>query len=296
MSEQGGSAGGGTRAVRTLDDRVQSGVPATQYHGDVVESGLVEQPLIYDGNLPSRRFVDGQEVAPDGSEAELLVPGEDEHGTFVEKLGEKFYHADLALVGNGRSTVLLDSNEGPVERPPQVLQAAGDYEPSDADQMGAVIWLGKIAEIARDLKLSEATTHTFARRLLDFHSEVQAEVLEQDRLQAEATKAQLAPGDIEAINANLRKLPDGIGETIISARLPGGARLINELPIAQHYASLEVSGEVEQEWEAGDVASEYEELIQLMNTDIREFQQGKWRGRNISPSDRMLEIDRNRAA
>jgi hypothetical protein len=33
-----------------------------------------------------------------------------------------------------------------------------------------------------------------------------------------------------------------------------------------------------------------------MNRDINEFQQGKWKSTNMSGSERMLEIDRQRAS
>ena len=44
------------------------------------------------------------------------------------------------------------------------------------------------------------------------------------------------------------------------------------------------------------IGSEHEELTQLMNRDIGEFQNGKWKGSNMTPSERMLEIDMQRSS
>jgi hypothetical protein len=297
MTEYGGSAGGNTRGVRTLDDRIQSGVPATQYREGVIENDLVENALVvYDGNLPGRRFVNGQEVLPDGTEAELLVPGEDEHGAFVETRGERYYESDLELIrdGTGRDTVLQSD-----EAVPDLIQSVGHYKPTDADQFAAVIWLGKIAVIAQDLELDEERTETLARRLLDTYSEIRAAAEERDRLEAKAAKAELREEwghdyekNINAIEANLKNqglFPDGFGEEIVAARRADGTRLINHPTVPRFLAGLEVSGDDAD-------ASEYEELTRLMNTDISEFMGGRWKGSNQTPSDRMLEIERQRTA
>jgi hypothetical protein len=289
MTEYGGSAGGTTRGGRALADMVQSGAPATQYHDGVVSQpdiDLVEQPLVYDGNLPARRFIDGVEVAPDGTEPQHIIAGEDETGGFVESKGYRFSVSDLALAGGeGRNSVL--AAEGP-------LEAMGEYEPSEADQVGATIWVGKIGEIARDLKIPEATTIILVRRMLDTYSELRAAQEERDRLQAKATGAQLDPGDIDTIEAHLKDealFPDGFGEEIVTARMADGSRLVNHPTMARYLAAHEVSGGEQQD--AVD-ENEYAELTKLMGTDIGEFMSGNWRGMNITPSERMLQIDRQR--
>jgi hypothetical protein len=280
MSDNQGGSAGASRSLRTYEQLVQD----PEHTALVVE----QAPVLYDGNLPSRRFVDGVEVAPDGTESQLIISGDDETGGFVESRGYRFSISDLALAGGeGRNSVLAPEA-------PRPLESMGRFEPSDADHAGATVWVHKIGEIARDLKIPEATTVVLARRMLDTYSELRAAQEERDRLEAGATNAQLEPGALETIETNLRALfPDGFGEEIIKARKADGSRLINDPAYVQHLLSIEVTGGDEEQDEAVD-ESEYDELTKLMGTDIGEFMSGRWRGGTQTPSDRMLEIDRQR--
>jgi hypothetical protein len=105
--------------------------------------------------------------------------------------------------------------------------------------------------------------------------------------------------NIALINAHLMDqsfFADGSGELFVSARTPDGGRLINNPHIAKYFARMATRSERYVEEEFAIDGNEIDELNELMGRDIQEFQWGKWRNTNMSPSDRLLQLTRKMEA
>jgi hypothetical protein len=188
---------------------------------------------------------------------------------------------------DGRGTVLLDSDESA----PGLLQPAGMYSPTELDQAAVPIYWNRIMELGAQEGIPEQAAQNIARGVLDFYSQVRAAMEENESLQSKALKSQITPAGLDNIEANLRALPFGVGELLVAARLSDGSRLINDRNMVRWLLTRKGSEE-----NLVDVTSEYDELIQLLKSNITEFQGGRWKGTNQTPSDRMLEIERERVA
>lgn len=195
---------------------------------------------------------------------------------------------------------------------------AGDYEiakfPGHQWTEADIPVLDSFKEAAHAANFTQeqlnAATGWFVQRQEEARQELAERQMQLDRQDTQATRNLLRDqleGDfgpsLTLMDRFLKDndvFPEGIGEAIISARTADGHRLINNPAIAkfliesarrEYGDGAMITGQA-----AEAMNSEESELEKLLNTNIDEFQNGKWRNTGISPSERMLEISRQKAS
>jgi hypothetical protein len=213
-----------------------------------------------------------------------------------------------------QSDAEVDEAETADARAPGPLPQVEGHDWSAQDQAAAVAWQGKIlqrvAEQVQQLGWEapeediQQLGQSIANELLADFADLQRMRNDQDQVHRRATLAQLRTEfgsdlghALDAVEASLMELPDGLGEVIVQARTRSGERLLNVPGIAVWLIQKSVVGTGEHDAESAvDESSEREQILRLAEIDIDAYHRERRWGpnRDMTGAERIYQIDKKR--
>jgi hypothetical protein len=215
--------------------------------------------------------------------------------------------ADAAQYADQTDQADYEEVQAPAEGP---LPDIEGHTWSDADQVAAAWWMDRVIARASQLEsVSEEDALALAAGLSEDYAHLYGTyVVAQDREMMKSTRAALMDELGDAYHPNLGALDgllrdqtifqDGMGELLVTARVPGGARLINVPQVARGLMKLATRADRYIAAEVADDTAEIDALNRLMDENIGEFQQLRRFGpnRNMTGSQRLYQLLKKREA
>lgn len=181
------------------------------------------------------------------------------------------------------------------------------YTWTDADQAAAEPFLEAFHAQGLSQAAADALLETYGQRIV----EIRQQVDQSDASSAKAAKVELARtwGGQEAVSENIEtikefladesRIPGDVATMIAEARAPNGQRLLNTPAFVEllYQAASRQTSQPSQAPRAGYVprpgyANERAEIMDLMTSDIDQYNYGNWKGSGVTPSARLLQIMR----